>query len=428
MTLQTTTLENGLRIVTERNPAVETATLGLWIDAGSRIENEGNSGVAHMLEHMVFKGTATRSPQDIAAEIEDVGGHLNAYTGREQTGYYAKVLKEDIDLAIDVTTDIVFAATLDSKELERERTVILQEIGQANDTPDDIIFDHFQTAAYPRQGLGRPVLGTAETVSAMSRDQVAAYREQNYRPSRMVFAAVGNLDHAHVVAQVKRRVGERAPGTGTGSVLADQGKAAQTTASYVGGIYTEVRELEQTHLVVGYPGAAFADPRVYALSVFSTLLGGGMSSRLFQEIREKRGLAYTIYSFTQSFADCGLFAIYAGTSPDDTDECFTVIGDELARVAETLDDTEIARARAQLKASILMSLEGTSSRCEQLAQQMLIFGHPLPVAEVVAKIDAVDRAAVLETARSMSRMSPTVAVIGPREAAEQGARFIRRAA
>lgn len=422
MSVDVTTLDNGLRIVTERNPAVETASLGLWIDAGSRIESEASGGIAHMLEHMVFKGTASRSAQAIATEIEDVGGHLNAYTGREQTGYYAKVLKDDVALAIDLTSDLVFAAELDAEELERERAVILQEIGQANDTPDDIIFDHLQAVAYPRQGLGRPVLGTPETVSAIPRADLAAFRDAWYRPSRMVFAAAGNLEHARIVDEVARRVADRS------RPAAEAASATMTPAGYVGGVYGESRDLEQTHLVAAYPGAAFADPGVYALSVYATLVGGGMSSRLFQEVREKRGLVYSIYAFTQSFTDGGLFAIYAGTSPEDADECFEVIGAELAKLADTLEDSEIARARAQLKASILMSLESTSARCEQLAQQMLVFGRPLPVAEVVANIDSVDREAVLSIAAGVGRATPSVAVIGPQGAAEQGARFARRAA
>ncbi|MEZ5667423.1 MAG: pitrilysin family protein [Alphaproteobacteria bacterium] len=423
MSVQVTTLESGLRVVTERNPAVETASLGLWIDVGARIETEAQGGIAHMLEHMVFKGTATRSAQDIATEVEDVGGHVNAYTGREQTAYYAKVLKDDVALAVDVTTDLVFAAALDPEELERERTVILQEIGQAHDTPDDIIFDHVQAAAFPHQGIGRPVLGTPQTVSTISRAALAEFRDRHYRPAHCVFAAAGNLEHDRVVEEVARRVAERAR-SGSGTAAA----ATPEAATYVGGFYNEVRELEQAHLVIGYPGAAFADPRIYATSVYATLLGGGMSSRLFQEVREKRGLVYSIYAFTQSFSDNGLFAIYAGTSPDDADECFSVIGEELVKVVRDLDDAEIARARAQLKSSILMSLESTSARCEQLAQQIMVFGHPLPVEEVVAKIDAVDRAAVLAVAEAVNAAVPTVAMIGPGGGAEHAERFARRAA
>jgi predicted Zn-dependent peptidase len=264
MSAEVTTLDNGLRIVTERNPAVETASLGLWIDAGSRVEDEASSGIAHMLEHMVFKGTAGRSAQAIAAEIEDVGGHLNAYTGREQTGYYAKVLKDDVALAVDLTTDLAFAAALEPEELERERTVILQEIGQANDTPDDIIFDHLQAVAFPRQGLGRPVLGTPETVSSIPRSDLAAFRDRWYRPSRMVFAAAGNIEHARIVDEVARRVAERCP-----QPAPDDGRPGWTPATYVGGVYGEARDLEQTHLVIAWPGASFADPGIYALSVYA---------------------------------------------------------------------------------------------------------------------------------------------------------------
>lgn len=407
MSVDVTTLDNGLRIVTERNPAVETASLGLWIDAGSRIEAEASGGIAHMLEHMVFKGTSSRSAQAIATEIEDVGGHLNAYTGREQTGYYAKVLKDDVALAIDLTSDLVFAAELDAEELERERAVILQEIGQANDTPDDIIFDHLQAVAYPRQGLGRPVLGTPETVSAIPRADLAAFRDAWYRPSRMVFAAAGNLEHARIVDEVARRVADRS------RPAAEAASATMAPASYVGGVYGESRDLEQTHLVAAYPGAAFADPGVYALSVYATLVGGGMSSRLFQEVRERRGLCYAISAWSGSLVDGGSFGIYTGTGPEAVVELVPVLAEELRRASIAAPFDEIARARAQIRAGLLMGLESTSSRMDALGSQILTYGRPLPTEEIVARVNAVDGEHIARVARRIFSGAPTMAAIGP---------------
>ncbi len=403
MTTGLATLPNGLRIVTDRIDTVDTASLGLWVDVGTRHEPPEINGAAHFLEHMAFKGTERRSARDIAEEIEAVGGHLNAYTAREQTAYYAKVLKEDVGLAVDILADILQRSAFADDELERERTVILQEIGQAHDTPDDIIFDHFQERAFPDQAMGRPVLGRPEIIERIRREEVSGYLKRTYAAPNMVLAAAGNLDHDRLVA-LAGAVFTELPGAST---------AKTEPASYRGGEFREDRDLEQVHLVLGLPGVPHADPDHWAANVLSTALGGGMSSRLFQEIREKRGLVYSIYSFAHSYRDGGIFGVYAGTGEDEVEELMPVLCSELARAVENFGADELARARAQLKASILMSLEATSARCEHLAQHLLVHGELLDPQKLVEKIEAVDEAAVARVARRILSGMPTLAVMGP---------------
>lgn len=402
MTVQLTTLPSGFRIVTDRMDAVETVSLGVWVDVGTRHEPAAVNGVAHLLEHMAFKGTERRSALAIAEEIEAVGGHLNAYTSREHTAYYAKVLKEDVPLAVDILADILQHSVFDPGELDRERTVILQEIGQAIDTPDDIIFDLFQERAFPDQAMGRPVLGRPEIIESIGRDAVAGYMHENYAAPRMVLAAAGNLDHEALVAHAERAF----------SALPRASAARSEPARYVGGDFREQRDLEQVHVVLGFSGLGYTDPDHYAASVLSTALGGGMSSRLFQEIREKRGLVYTIYSFAHGYRDGGLFGVYAGTGPDEVAELMPALCDEVRRVGDGLGAAELKRARAQLKAGILMSLESTSARCEQLAQHLLVYGELLDVSDIVARIEAVDNDAVTRVARRITATRPTFAALG----------------
>ncbi len=406
MTVEIDTLGNGLRVVTDRMPSVESATIGIWAAVGTRDESAETNGVAHLLEHMAFKGTERRRAEDIAIEIEAVGGHLNAYTSREHTAYYAKVLKADVPLALDLLADIIQHATFEEVELERERAVILQEIGQAHDTPDDVVFDHFQETAYPDQAIGRPVLGRAEVVRDMTRDAVVDYLRTHYAPSRLVLAAAGNVEHGMIT--------DLAAAAFDG--LSGEPSAAPAPARYGGGEYREDRSLEQAHLVLGFDGIGFHDPDYYALSVFSTLLGGGMSSRLFQEVREKRGLCYAIYSFASCYVDGGLFGIYAGTGEEQVEELIAVVCDQLCRLADgggqAIEEAELARARAQLKSGILMSLESTSARCERLGQQMLVYGRPIGVDEVVAGIEAVDAEAARRVAARLTAARPTIAALG----------------
>jgi len=403
MSVQVSKLANGLTILTDTMDTVETVSLGAWIGVGTRHEPAEINGIAHLLEHMAFKGTAKRSAYDIAQEIEAVGGHLNAYTSRENTAFYAKVLAEDAPLAVDILSDILLNPAFDEAELKRERAVVLQEIGQANDTPDDVVFDRFQETAYPGQAMGRPVLGTAEIVGGLGRAPLKDYMSRHYGTGSMVMAAAGKIAHERFV-ELAGAVYEGLP--------REPGSEAEP-ALYQGGEYRETRDLEQVHVLLGFDSVSYLDPDYYAASVFSTLFGGGMSSRLFQEVREKRGLVYSVYSFVAAYRDGGTFGIYAGTGENEAAELVPVICDELARAAVDVTDEEIVRARAQLKASILMSLESTGSRCEQLAQQVLTFGRPLSVAEIVAKIEAVDAQAVRGFAHRLATGRPTLASLGP---------------
>lgn len=406
--VQVTKLENGLTIITDPVENAVTASLGVWVDAGARHETPDVNGVSHLLEHMAFKGTERRSAMQIASEIEAVGGQINAYTSREQTAYYAKMLKEDRLLALDIIADILQHSTLEPEELAREQAVVVQEISQAIDTPDDIIFDYFQASAYPDQAVGRPVLGTAEIVQSMSRETIFSYMRKNYSAGRMVLSASGAIEHDWLVDQA---------GTYFNSLPPDN-NAPDWRARYIGGDYRESRDLEQVHIVLGFDGISFNDPDYYAATVLSTLLGGGMSSRLFQEVREKRGLVYSIYSFLSPYHDGGLFAVYAGTGEAEAAEIMPVICDELMKVTQSVTAEEVQRARAQLRASILMSQESSSARCEQAARQYLAYGRPLTIKEIVDAVEAVDEESVLRAAKRMIRGQPTFAAIGPQKGLE----------
>lgn len=414
--LRVTTLDNGLRVATDTMNGVETVSLGVWVGVGTRHEDAAVNGVAHLVEHMLFKGTGRRSAYAISAEIEDVGGHLNAYTTREQTAYYAKVLHEDTALAVDLIADMLQYARLDEEDLVRERAVVLQEIGQSFDTPDDIIFDHFQSAAFPGQAIGRPVLGEADIVAALPRAALTNYLQSHYHGASMVLTAAGRIEHDALVELAQRYFAHLPSGT----------LASRTPARYQGGDFRADQDLEQVHLVLGFNGLSMHDPDFYASSVFSTLLGGGMSSRLFQEVREKRGLAYSIHTFSAAYQDGGLFGIYAGTGADQVAELIPVLCEEINLVAATLHEDEVLRARAQLKAGTLMALESSMSRCEQLGQQMLAFGRPIPTAEVVARIDAIDSATVRRVAGRIARSRPTLAALGPLDGLESYAQIAGR--
>jgi len=411
-----TRLPSGLRVVTDPMEMVETASIGVWVEAGTRHETPEVNGVSHLLEHMAFKGTERRNAQQIAEEMDAVGGHLNAYTARDHTAYYAKVLKEDAALALDIIADILQHSTLDAAELAREQAVVVQEINQAIDTPDDIIFDHFQATAYPDQSLGRAVLGTEDVVRGMSRSTVLDFMRGHYSAPAMVLSASGRIDHDALVEMAERAFAGLPEPKGTHT----------EPARYRGGDYRETRDLEQVHVVVGFDGVAYDDPDYYTASVLSTLLGGGMSSRLFQEVRERRGLVYSIYSFTSSYADGGLFGVYAGTGEDEVADLIPVMCDEIVKVTGGIRDIEVQRARAQLKASILMSLESTSSRCEQLARQVAIYGRQIPVAEVAARVEAVTADDCARVARRLFSTAPTFAAIGPLAKVEPFERVVER--
>jgi predicted Zn-dependent peptidase len=418
MTTRVSTLANGLQIATDRIDTVDTVSLGIWVDVGTRHEPAEINGVAHFLEHMAFKGTERRSALAIAEEIEAVGGHLNAYTSRESTAFYAKVLKEDVPLALDILSDILQHSTFEPEEMERERTVILQEIGQANDTPDDIIFDHFQECAYPEQAMGRPVLGRPEIIRRLGREEVTAYLRDHYGARRMVLAAAGNLDHERFAALAEKLLSD----------LPAERPVVTEPARYSGGDRREERDLEQLHIVLGFPGLTLADPDFYAASVLSTAFGGGMSSRLFQEIREKRGLVYAIHSFAHSYRDGGLFGIYAGTGEEEAAELVAALCAEVRKLEDGLSAVELARAKTQMKAGLLMSLESTSARCEQLAQHLLIHGTPFDPPEIVRRIEAVDDAAIARVVARWRAGPPTLTALGPLSRLEDFSRVQARLA
>ena len=401
--INVTRLPSGLLVVTERMDRVETVSLGAYVASGTRNETAEENGVSHFLEHMAFKGTARRSAARIAEEIENVGGHINAYTAREQTAYYVKLLKEDLALGADIIGDILTHSSFAPEEIERERGVILQEIGQANDTPDDIIFDHFQETAFPGQPMGRPTLGTDVLIRDMSRESLTGYMRQHYTTGNVVVTATGNLHHEQVVSLVREHFAD----------LETRAAEAVQPGTYKGGEFRKERELDQVHVVLGFPSVGYGDPDYYSVLLLSTLLGGGMSSRLFQEVREKRGLVYSVYAFNAPFMDGGLFGIYAGTGEAEAKELLPVTIDELRKVQQQISQEEVDRARAQVKSSLLMSLESTGSRCEQLARQYQVFGRLIPTAETVAKLNAVTIEDIRRSAGRIFHGTPTLASIGP---------------
>lgn len=402
MPVQVTTLPNGLRVVTDRMESVETVAVGVWVGAGTRHETSDVNGISHLLEHMAFKGTTRRTALGIAEEMDNVGGQLNAYTSRDHTAYFAKVLKEHMPLAVDILSDILLNSTMDPEELAREQHVVVQEIYQVDDTPDDIIFDHHQATAFPDQPLGWPVLGTEPVVRAITSERLKAYMAVNYAADNMVVSASGNVDHDAFVGLIGKAF----------ATLPRRSAVSEVPSTYRGGDFRETRKLEQVHLVLGFGGLAFDDPDFYNLGALSTLLGEGMSSRLFQEIREKRGLAYTVYSASQSFSDSGLFSIYMGTGRDDVPKLIPVLCDEIRKVHEGVSQDEVKRARAQTKSGLLMSLESPSSRCVQRARQIMIYGRPLSTEEIIEKVEAVDASGIARTAARIFAGAPTLAAMG----------------
>jgi predicted Zn-dependent peptidase len=404
MNVKISRLSNGLTIITDPMPQLESAALGVWVDCGARNETKTQMGVSHMLEHMAFKGTERRSARAIAEEIEAVGGFLNAYTSREQTAFHARVLRADVGLAIDILADILTKPVFDQAELERERQVVLQEIGQARDTPDDIIFDYLQATMYPNQPIGWPILGRDEIVANFTREDLGSYMRANYLAGSMTLIASGAVEHRAVVALAEEAFASLRPGKAPAPVPARWG----------GGNSRKDDDLEQAHLTFAFPGVAQTDPDFYALQVYATTLGGGMSSRLFQEVREKRGLCYAIYAFAQSANDTGFVGIYAGTGEEEAAQIAPVVAGEMAALAEGATETEVSRAKAQMKSALLMGLERPSTRAEQIAGQMFGYGRVLSIEELTQRLDEVDAAAVRRVGSTlMQSQSPALAVLGP---------------
>ncbi len=407
MSLRLDTLSNGFRVVTEHMPGVASAALGVWVDAGTRHESAAENGIAHFLEHMAFKGTGSRSARQIAEAIEDVGGYLNAYTSRERTAYYARVLSDDVPLAMDIIADILRDPKLAEPDIEVERGVILQEIGQAMDTPDDIIFDWLQETAFPEQPMGRAILGPPERVRAFGRRDLGGFIQRHYTPGRMILAAAGDVDHGQILRLAEQLYGDMAP--------SDAGPPQP--AAYTGGERRVVKTLEQAHMALALPAPSFLDEGYHATQILAVALGGGMSSRLFQEARENRGLCYTIFAQSAAWSDAGMMTIYAGTGGEQLAELVDLTADELNRAARDLEEAEVARARAQTKAGLLMSLESVSARAERLAAMLSAWGRIPPLDEIVARIDAVGVPEAQAAARRLLGAPPALALYGPVERA-----------
>lgn len=417
--IRQTTLPNGLRIITEAMPGLASASIGIWVTAGGRHEAPEQNGIAHFLEHMAFKGTKTRSALQIAEAIEDVGGYINAYTSREMTAYYARVLGADVGLALDVISDIVLNPVFDPREIEVERHVILQEIGQALDTPDDIIFDWLQEAAYPDQAMGRTILGPAEKVAGFGRADLSRFVAEHYGPDQMILSAAGAVDHDAIVAQAE----------GVFGALRPVGAAPVQLARWQGQERRELKDLEQVHFALAFEGPGYRDADLYTAQVYSTALGGGMSSRLFQKIREERGLCYSIFAQAGAYDDTGMITIYAGTSGDEVADLCGLTIDELKRAADDMTEAEVARARAQMKAGMLMGLESPSSRAERMARNLSIWGRVPGLDEVAGLIDAVSVEAVRDYAgRMLAQDRTALALYGPAKAAPDLSDLRRRLA
>ncbi|MEM7211055.1 MAG: pitrilysin family protein [Pseudomonadota bacterium] len=403
MSVQLHTLSNGFRIVTEHMPGLASASLGVWVDAGTRHETRAENGIAHFLEHMAFKGTSQRTALQIAEEIEDVGGYLNAYTSRERTAYYARVLSAEVPLALDLISDILRDPTLAENEIETERGVILQEIGQSRDTPDDIIFDWLQETAFPDQPMGRAILGPPERVRSFGKQDLRGFIDTHYRPERMILSAAGGVDHDEIVRLAEAAFGD----------MQSLQAPTEQLAAYAGGERREVKDLEQAHFCLALEAPGYRNEEYHAAQIASIALGGGMASRLFQEAREKRGLCYTIFAQTAAWSETGMMTVYAGTGAGEIAGLIDLTADELARAAVDLSEAEIARARTQTKAGMVMGLESPASRAERMAAMLSIWGEVPPLGDSIAKIEAVtiDRArAVLA---SMVRSSPSLALYGP---------------
>jgi len=401
-----TRLDNGMTVLTDDMPHLESASIGIWVKAGSRSETPEEHGISHVLEHMAFKGTPTRSAREIAEAIENVGGDLNAATSIEHTGYFARVLKEDVRLAGDILSDILQNSLFDAQELDREQQVIVQEIGAARDNPDDHVFDLFQSAAFPDQPIGRTILGTVDSVNAFQPDSIRSYMDRNYVGDHMVICAAGNIDHDQLADIANDRF----------HTLRRNGAPEPEKARYVGGEQRLVSDHEQAHIVLGFEGRAYNSDGFYAAQVLASVLGGGMSSRLFQEVREKRGLCYSVYAFHWAFADSGIFGIAASTGEDQVNDLLPVVLEELRKATETISEEEVIRVRNQIRAGLLMSLESPSSRAGQLARQQILWGRAIPLQETVDRINRITVDRVKQVADQIfSNANLSLASVGPVE-------------
>lgn len=403
MTIAISTLPNGLRVVTQHMPGLETVSLGVWVAVGARHEREDQHGLAHFLEHMAFKGTKTRSARQIADEIEGIGGDLNASTGLDTTAYFARVLKGDDKIALDVIADILLNSKFADEDIDRERVVIQQEIAASDDNPDDMAFDLMQGVAFPGQSIGRPILGTKASVGSFQATDFKSYLDEHYLPGAIVVSAAGAVHHETIVRHVEALFGG----------LTSRQQGTESLALYRGGFAASSKPFEQSHVLIGLPSPSYLEPGFYTAQVFSGLFGGGMSSRLFQEIREDRGLCYSIDSSVWGLRDTGMLSVHAATSPEMVGELADVVAAQLAEIADTgPTDAELQRSKAQLKAGLLMALESSAVNAEQMARQLLTQGRLIPVTELIEHVDAVDHARIKAFAQTLTEEAPSVAVIG----------------
>ena len=401
--LKITELDNGLRVVTQNMPGLETVAMGIWNSIGGRDEVESNNGVAHLLEHMAFKGTKTKNALQIAETIEDVGGYINAYTSKEVTAYHVRLLADDLHHGVDILTDILQNSTFAEDELNRERGVIIQEIGMYLDTPDDMIFDYWQEKAYPNQSMGRSILGKTDIIKNISREEVKGFMADNYNPKKMIISAAGKINHDQFVEMIKNSC--------TNLPVGKSNKREK--ANFLSGEYREEKKLEQIHLLLGFEGIDLYHDDYFSLDIFASLLGGGMSSRLFQEIREKRGLVYGISSFSASYTDTGMFGIYCGTGENQIQELIPVLFNELNTSPSSISEKEIDRGKASLKASLMMGRESSNSRCRSAANQLLNHNRIIDPSEILEKINAVSKESVERIARQIVKGPMTISSIGP---------------
>lgn len=410
MTNQINTTANGLRVAADEMKDVETVSVGVFVNTGSRHENPEINGISHFLEHMAFKGTKKRSARQIAEEFEGIGGHINAYTSKEKTVYYAKVLKQHAEFAVEFLSDILQNSTFDEVELEKERGVILQEIAMTNDTPDDIVFDYFQEAAYPKQALGRSILGPEKNIKKFNRADFSRYIGSQYNYQNMAVVAAGAIKQDDLVKWSQKYF----TNLGRNKIKEPQ------VGKYSGGDFRKKKKLEQINLVMGFDGLSYLDPKYYTAQILAMILGGGMSSRLFQEVRENRGLAYSIYAFNYNHQDSGLFGIYAGTTPDKTNELISATKDEIKKICEKISEKELQRVKTQFSASLLMSKESTSSRMQKLGSDILSLGKIQSSDEIMRKISVVKKSDVSDLAEKIFNGSkPTFAAIGQVEKIEK---------
>ncbi|KGK90616.1 zinc protease [Desulfosporosinus sp. HMP52] len=401
-----TLLPNGVRIITEEIDHVRSAAIGMWVGAGSRDEREGFEGISHFIEHMFFKGTEHRTARALAESLEAVGGQLNAFTTKEYTCYYAKILDEDLDLAIDVLSDMFFSSLFDEKEIEKEKNVVIEEIKMYEDSPDELIHDVFSEQVWNDHPLGKPILGTEESIRALSREKIMQFLTEHYSPDNLVISVAGKIKHEDVVAKLSPQFGNFNRG---GRRVLEETPIGRTIGFY------QKKETEQMHIIMGVPGLGQDDEDIYAMHIFNNILGGGLSSRLFQEIREQRGLAYSVYSYHSTYVDTGLFAVYAGTSPKNTQEVIACILEELMEMKEKgISAEELARTKAQIKGGLYLGLEAVSSRMSRLGKTELTYNRVLSPEEVVEKLEKVTLEDVLRViGRLWKKENISIMTMGP---------------